>query len=146
MEINDKRLVCVLASSSERNKQISATRMNKNSICDIFVCTRMRACDCDARKPKLMHAASTAPALASFTRTRSCSIQQTHSIPKPPDACWWLKGTSRVSDYNWQLHYAKGHSAQSDLFSGLHIFFSPPFCCYMLQLQGCFFVFGFGED
>ena len=47
-------------------------------------------------------------------KDRSKWRQLTHSIPKPPDA-WRLKDTSGENDYNIQFHYAKGHSAQSDL-------------------------------
>ena len=50
-----------------------------------------------------------------IAKDRSKWRQLTHSNPKPPDACW-LKDTTRANDYNLQFLYAKGHSAQSDLF------------------------------
>jgi len=54
-------------------------------------------------------------AIIAIAKDKSKWRQLTHSIPKPPDALW-LKGTSRVNDYNCITHNAKGHSAQSDLF------------------------------
>ena len=50
-----------------------------------------------------------------IAKGRSKWRQLAHSIPKPPDARW-LKDTSRENDYNCITDYAKGDSAQSDLF------------------------------